>query len=222
MEKTRAKLWNGSGSSAGWRGKSRWGIRFCLYPDFYGCPQRPKRNHLAKLEYFFTLLPNFHPLNCCKVLEKEESKNYHPPPGQITPTKTSQMFGLPLFVREKIELILYITNIVAAILWPDIFILFLRLLSLQEMKCDFYSLHGNNLYEGRGLSRGNAWPHITWCKCKNHSLSQGQQHHDTGPCVRHTTQKVGHMPFPFLFNFIFSCQLPELLSGSSARFYFFI
>lgn len=66
------------------------------------------------------------------------------------------MFGLPLFVREKIELILYITNIVAAILWPDIFILFLRLLSLQEMKCDFYSLHGNNLYEGRGLSRGNA------------------------------------------------------------------
>ena len=108
------------------------------------------------LSTYFTLLHNFHPLNCCKVLEKEESKNYRPPPGQITPTKTSQMFGLPLFVRKKIELILCITDIAAAVLWPDIFILFLRQLSLQEMKCDFYSLHGNDLYEGRGLSHDNA------------------------------------------------------------------
>lgn len=54
------------------------------------------------------------------------------------------------------ELILFTTNIVAAVLWPDIFILFLRLLRLQEMKCDFYSLHGNDLYEGRGLSHDNA------------------------------------------------------------------
>lgn len=119
-EKRREKLWNGNGPSAGCREISRRGVWFCLYPDFYRCPQKPKRNHLAKLEYFFILLHNFHPLNYCKVLEKEESKNYCTPPGQITPTKTSQMFGSPLFIRKKIKLILYISLILQLLVYGQI------------------------------------------------------------------------------------------------------
>lgn len=57
------------------------------------------------------------------------------------------------------KLILCITNVVAAVLWPDICVFFFffssRLLSLQEMKCDFYSLHGSDLYGGHGLSHDN-------------------------------------------------------------------
>lgn len=78
-----------------------------------------------------------------------------PAPSQIMPNKTTQTFTLPLFVRKKIEVILHITNTAAA-LWPDIFVLFLRLLSLQETKCNFYSLHSSDLYEGHGLSHDNA------------------------------------------------------------------